>query len=123
MVEGLKFDAGKPRMDLIDPYAIERLAEVLDFGARKYAAHNWRKGITMSRLLGAGLRHIYARLRGEVYDLESGLPHLSHAMCCLMFAVWMDKHRPDMVDLWQPDAQKPSSTVLVDTIEDEIKGE
>lgn len=30
-------------------------------------------------------RHLWAYRRGEVSDPESGLPHLAHAMCCLMF--------------------------------------
>ena len=48
--EGMKFDGDKTRMDLLDAGAIEQLAQVLTFGARKYAAHNWRKGITKGRL-------------------------------------------------------------------------
>jgi hypothetical protein len=119
---GVKFDGGKARLDLIDPYAIEQIGHVLAFGARKYAAHNWRGGIQMSRLLGAGLRHLLARLRGEKYDIESGLPHLAHLGCCVMFALWMDEFRPDMDDIWKKGDPLPGSLV-VDTTEEQVKGE
>lgn len=81
----LKFDAGKPRLELLSVPAMEAIAEVMTFGAKKYAAHNWRKGFEWSRLFGAALRHLFAALRGEDKDPESGLPHLAHAGCCVMF--------------------------------------
>lgn len=96
-----KFDGDKPRMDLLDRYAIEQLASVLTFGARKYAAHNWRNGLEYSRLVAAALRHIHAFNDGEDLDPESGLPHAAHAMCCLMFLLGTMKHRPDMDDRWR----------------------
>ena len=94
---GLKYDAGKPPMMLLDRYALEQTALVLAYGREKYAAHNWRKGIEVSRLLDAAVRHIYASDE-EHLDVESGLPHLAHAMCCIMFALRMTKDRPDMDD-------------------------
>ena len=99
---GVKHDQGKPRMDLLDRHALEQIAEVLGFGAEKYSAHNWRGGIAMSRLLGAALRHIHAHNDGEDTDAESGLSHLAHAGCCLMFALRMEKDRPDMDDRYKP---------------------
>lgn len=99
---GLKFDAGKPRMDLVDADALEELARVLDFGAHKYAEHNWRKGIKLSRLLAAAGRHLFAIVRGEDKDPETGLQHAAHLMCCAMFLIWTIKHKPDMDDRWKP---------------------
>ena len=95
---GIKHDGDKPRMDLLDAYAIEQLAQVLTFGAQKYAAHNWRNGLSYGRLIAAAFRHMFAFLRGESHDPETGLPHPAHAMCCMMFLVWMMKNRPDMDD-------------------------
>lgn len=94
---GIKFDQDKPRMDLIDPTAMTELAKVLAFGARKYAAHNWRKGLAKSRLLGAALRHLFAYLGGEDKDPETGLSHVAHAMCCCMFILGLE-HRTDLDD-------------------------
>lgn len=106
---GQKFDQEKPRTDLLDPLALEGLAKVLTFGAKKYAAHNWRGGIKFSRLIAAALRHILAILRGEDNDPESGLPHVDHAFCCLMFLSNMMKTRPDLDDRWKPSNQSSST--------------
>lgn len=112
---GTKHDSDKPRMDLIDSYAMEMLAEVLTFGAKKYAAHNWRKGIAYSRLIAAALRHIYAINNGQNDDPETGLPHAAHAMCCMMFLVWMQAERDDMDDRWeQPESEDTDALVNED---------
>ena len=94
---GEKFDYGKPRLDLLDAYAIEQLARVLSFGAQKYAAHNWRGGITKGRLMAAALRHLFAYLGGQDTDPETGLSHVAHAMCCCMFLLGLE-HRADLDD-------------------------
>jgi hypothetical protein len=96
----MKHDAEKVRMDLLDPAAIEKLAQVLTFGAKKYEAHNWRRGISKSRLLGAALRHLFSYMRGEDADPESGLSHVAHAMCCCMFLLGLEK-RTDLDDRWK----------------------
>ena len=98
---GQKFDQDKPRMDLLDPYAMEELAKVLTFGAKKYAPDNWRKGITYARLVAAALRHIFAFMLGQDKDPETELPHPAHAMCCMMFLVWMMKERPNLDDRYK----------------------
>ena len=85
-VGGLKHDQGKPPMSLLSTTWLKGVAAVLGFGKKKYAAHNWRKGIVQSRLMDAALRHITSYMEGEDFDQESGLSHLDHASCCLMFA-------------------------------------
>lgn len=97
-IEGRKDDFGKMPLSLLDRFWLEQTAGALMYGAQKYDAHNWRKGIAYSRLLDAALRHILAFNDGEDADLESGLSHLSHASCCLMFLTWMVKERPDLDD-------------------------
>lgn len=98
---GQKFDQDKPRMDLLDAYAIEELSKVLTFGAKKYAPHNWRKGIVLSRLIAASCRHLFAIMRGEDVDEETGLAHAAHLMCCAMFMIWTMKNLPAMDDRWK----------------------
>jgi hypothetical protein len=100
---GTKYDDGKPGMHLLDNIALREIAKVLDFGAKKYAPNNWRKGIAMSRLLAAALRHLFAYASGEKTDPESGLSHLAHAGCCVMFALNMEQTRPDLNDTFQPE--------------------
>lgn len=95
---GLKFDTDKPRMDLLDTNFLVGVAEVLTFGAKKYAAHNWRKGIEVSRSIAGAMRHITSFNSGENLDPESGKSHLYHAACCLMFAQGMLDSMPEKDD-------------------------
>lgn len=95
---GTKHDGEKVRLDLLSSEWITGVGDVLTFGAKKYEAHNWRKGIQLSRLLGACLRHVFAFLKGEDKDPETGLLHLYHASCCLMFASELYIISPEKVD-------------------------
>jgi hypothetical protein len=101
VIEGTKHDQGKARMSLLDTSWLLGVAEVLTFGEKKYAANNWRKGISVSRLMDAAARHQAAFNDGEDLDPESGKGHLYHASCCLMFASWMIKNRPDLDDRYK----------------------
>jgi hypothetical protein len=61
-------------------------ARVLTFGAEKYAAHNWMNGLSWTECCESLLRHLVAvSLEGQVNDEESGLPHMDHVDCNLMF--------------------------------------
>lgn len=81
----IKFDGAKPRTDLLPTLSLTEVSKVLDFGAHKYGENNWRIGFKWSRLIGASLRHIFAFMRGEDNDEETGLSHLAHAACCVLF--------------------------------------
>lgn len=82
---GRKDDNGKPRYDLIAPEHLDGLARVLAFGAEKYSARNWESGMDWGRAYAAAQRHMWAWWNGESVDVETGLSHLHHAACCLMF--------------------------------------
>jgi Domain of unknown function (DUF5664) len=84
-VEGRKDDTGKPPYDLIAPEMLDGVAHVLAFGAAKYAPRNWEKGMRWGRCYAALMRHMWAWWRGERADTETGMSHLWHAGCCLMF--------------------------------------
>lgn len=89
--EGRKLDAGKPRFDLMPLHAYKAVVDVLTYGAGKYAPENWRKVDGWRwRYYRAALGHIYAWAVGERLDAESGLPHLAHAVCCLLFILELD---------------------------------
>lgn len=85
LTEGTKYDDDRLRADLWSITALEETAKVLTYGAEKYEVYNWAKGIKYSRVYGALLRHLWAWWRREENDAETGLNHLAHAMCCLMF--------------------------------------
>lgn len=79
------------RYDLIPPEALDEIARVYGFGAAKYDDLNYLKGFSWRLSIGAGLRHIFAWIRSEDYDPESGLHHLAHAawhMLTLMTFQW-----------------------------------
>ena len=83
---GIKYDSEKPKMNLLPPKAIVEVAKVLTFGAEKYDAENWRKLDDLQNRYTAGaLRHIFAHMDGEKLDPETGLSHMAHALCCLLF--------------------------------------
>ena len=83
--EGVKFDSGKLRMDLLPPDALEALARILTDGAEKYGARNWEKGMAWSRPYAALQRHLLAWWGGQDVDPESGHPHLWHVLTNAVF--------------------------------------
>jgi hypothetical protein len=86
MNEGMKFDRGKTQYSLVPPRALHDLAEVMTYGADKYAPDNWRKvDDPENRYYNALMRHLEAYRRGEGVDPESGLPHLAHVMANATF--------------------------------------
>ena len=90
--EGLKYDNGKLLMSLIDPKFVQGVAEVLTFGANKYAPNSWQTVPDAKRRYeDALLRHTYKYLEGELKDKESGLEHLKHMACNIMFLLYLNK--------------------------------
>lgn len=88
--QGRKYDAAKPRLDLVPMTSLLEVGKVLEFGARKYADNNWQQvpGGTQ-RYYAAALRHLAACQEDfGARDPESGLPHLAHAACCVLFMLW-----------------------------------
>ena len=88
---GIKYDQDKPRVELLPVEALEEIAKVLTFGAIKYNDNNWREGFQWSRIYGALLRHLFAFMRGEDYDKESGISHLGHMGACALFLITHQK--------------------------------
>ena len=84
--QGRKYDGDKAKLYLLPPKSILEVGKVLTYGAEKYDAENWRKVDDLqNRYTSAALRHIFAHMEGEKLDEETGLSHLAHAMCCLLF--------------------------------------
>jgi hypothetical protein len=85
---GVKLDDGKtPIMRGVFEYfprAIEAIAKVSAFGAKKYAWGGWRTVEDVQARYGDALaRHLVAACR-EKNDQESNLPHLAHAAWCAL---------------------------------------
>ena len=89
---GRKDDKGKTRFDLVDTEFEEAVAEVLTYGANKYAPDSWRHiEDAVNRYYASLRRHINAYRKGEKIDPESGLSHLAHAACNIMFLMYFDR--------------------------------
>ena len=85
--EAIKHDQGKRDWALLPWDSVEEVVKVLEFGASKYAKHNWQQGegFKYSRSFNALMRHMRAFMNGEDNDPETDISHLAHAMCNLMF--------------------------------------
>ena len=84
--KGMKFDNGKLLYSLIPPETTKALAEVLTYGANKYAPNNWQLVDNAEvRYTDALFRHLEAFRSGETHDPESGLHHLSHVLANVAF--------------------------------------
>lgn len=89
---GRKFDGGKPQYGLLPPLALRETVKVLTFGAEKYEPDNWRRvPDAHRRYFDAAQRHLWDYKAGEKIDPESGVSHLAHALCCIMFMLDLDE--------------------------------
>ena len=70
---------------------IHRLYTFHDGYMTRSGAENWRKVPNGSeRYYDALMRHLEKWRSGEIDDPETGLPHLAHASCCMMFLLGME---------------------------------
>ncbi len=92
--EGRKDDDGKLRWDLLPYDAVEKIVEILTFGARKYEPNNWQNNKEW-QYQAALMRHFCKYMCDEDYDDESGLLHLAHLACNALFLIWKKIHESD----------------------------
>ena len=107
-VAGKKKDEGKPAMSLLPFEALKEVARILTFGAIKYEAHNWRKGMKWSRIESAMLRHYERYASGENIDPESGLLHTAHLACNALFLLSYQLLGLGTDDRWRPECELSS---------------
>lgn len=99
--KGLRFNSNKLRWSLVDFDALEPMVKVLEFGAQKYADHNWKKGLKTTEVCESLIRHLTAYLRGEDNDQESKLPHVGHILCNAMFLSYIHRYQPTFDDRYK----------------------
>lgn len=97
---GIKFDDDKDRWDLIPLGPIQQIVKVMTYGSSKYGDNQWQNLDNFNdRYFGACMRHLVAWRNGENSDPESGLSHLAHAACNLVFLMWRkDELRSNIKD-------------------------
>jgi hypothetical protein len=60
------------------------VSKVMQLGAKKYGAYNWRsKKVRATVYLAAAQRHLLQALDGQDVDEESGQSHFAHAAACM----------------------------------------
>lgn len=68
------------RFDLFPVEGLQAYSRVAEFGAKKYAPWNWAKGLPRMQIAASLIRHLWAYMRGEDNDPESGLSHADHVL-------------------------------------------
>jgi len=117
-MKGRKDDQDKARWDLLPWRPIGSIVAVITHGAKKYSSGNWKHvANAQDRYFSAALRHLTAWKQGEHLDPDSGLPHLAHAGCCLLFLHWFDDKLADA----RPPADKPVVNAHLNRIESTVK--
>lgn len=91
-----KYDEGKRDYTLIPINELEQVVDVLEYGCKKYSPNAWKcveNGL--DRYKKAMLRHMMSYLKGEEFDKESGLSHLSHLATNVLFMMWFENNKEE----------------------------
>lgn len=94
----LKHLSSKSMVELVPAEMIEALARPLTYGAKKYDAFNWEKGIPYLTSYAAAMRHLLSWRKGVDIDDESGLRHIEQAMLNLGMIVTQTERKRDDLD-------------------------
>lgn len=83
-----RIGAKKPRLSLVPPAGLVYAALAMANGADKYGPYNWReKKVQAMIYLEAAQRHLLSWQDGEENATDSGVPHLGHALACILILI------------------------------------
>jgi len=102
---GVKYDGGKLRYDLIPVEAMEEVVWNYTMGSFKYDDHNWRKGMSFSRMYAALERHAKDWNKGEQRDKKDTQHHMAAVIFYALNLMQLEIERPDYDDRWNKNAQ------------------
>lgn len=87
-----KADVGKPKLTLVPRQIIYDIAEVREYGNKKYGnPDNWKE-VEIERYRDAAFRHFMAYLDNpQGVDEESGIKHFKHLACNIAFLCEFEK--------------------------------
>lgn len=90
--QAAKADAGKPRLTLVPMQIVFDVAEVREYGNRKYGdKDNWKK-VEAERYREAAFRHFLRYIDDPAgVDEESGIKHRKHLECNLAFLAELEE--------------------------------
>ena len=94
--KALEVKAQKPKWHLFAPLwtPLEMVVRVLENGEKKYSRENWKTmtddngGPPIEFYSNAMQRHLKEHWEGKLFDKDSGLPVLAHAICDAFFVLW-----------------------------------
>ena len=89
-----KFDNGKMRISIVPLQIVSDIAEVREYGIKKYNdPDNWKR-VEIERYANALFRHFRAFLRDPAsVDNESGIEHYKHMACNMAFICELMKEK------------------------------
>jgi hypothetical protein len=110
----------KVPMSVVPANVMSEVALGLFEGARKYGRHNYRvTGVRASVYYDATMRHLMDYWEGTDIDPDSGLSHITKAICSLV--VWRDAmmnnkltddRPPPATDHWLSDMNKKAEEII-----------
>lgn len=82
--------------DLLPFKQVAKIVDVLTTGAETYGPNTWQDiPDGKNRYFAALMRHLTAWRRGEKIDSDSGIHHLAHAGCNILFLMFLDDKEED----------------------------
>ena len=87
-----KADAGKPNLTLVPTQIVRDIAEVREYGNRKYGSRDNWKNVEIERYIAALYRHLLSVVEDPLsVDPESEIEHYKHIACNAAFICEMLK--------------------------------
>jgi hypothetical protein len=97
---GIRDNAGKVQWSLVHFKSLEPMVRVLEYGAKKYAVDQWKKGLSKKEMKESLMRHVADYIDGVELDAETNCHQLGHILVNAMFLSYFslpenaDKCRP-----------------------------
>ncbi len=129
---GMKWDGDKPRMSLIPPGTMTRIAIVMtDVLTRTepppYVANSWREVRPVTRYTDALMRHLDHILAGVEKDPTSGLSPLWHLLTDAAILAWLlEEGHPIIPPNFEPikvkgEPESPQSSTCSNSVGNELQ--
>ena len=110
----IKADAGKPKISLVPSEIIFDIAEVREYGNKKYGDSDSWKRVEIERYIDALGRHFFAYIKDRKgVDAESGIEHYKHLACNAAFICALEADRTDMESDYRADMESAPTDEII----------